>query len=67
MNIPAQLALNIELLFYDPASRRINYGARSTLVTHLLEQYWNSLPEDRRKRALAGPTDLILAHLNSDH
>lgn len=52
VSLPSELALNIELLFYDPSSRKPNYGARSALVTTLLQQYWENLPDERRARAL---------------
>ena len=52
VNIPIELALNIELLFYNPARRKFDYAARSILVTNLLRAYWDSLPEARKQEAL---------------
>jgi len=46
VSIPAELAMNIELLFCDPGRNKPDYGARSALVTHLLEQFW----EDRQRQ-----------------
>ena len=51
VSIPQALALDIELLFYDPVNHKPNYGARSVLITQLLTNYWNSLPEERKRKA----------------
>lgn len=62
ISIPQELALRIELLFYDPANRKPDYGARSALITELLKTYWDSLPIERREQALGvqakNPTNL---------
>lgn len=52
VSLPSDLALNIELLFYDPINKKPDYGARSALVTKLLRNYWDSLPEARKLEAL---------------
>lgn len=45
VSVPEELALNIELLFMMPGSRKPNYGARSALIVSLLEKFW----EDRNR------------------
>jgi hypothetical protein len=51
VSIPQNLALDIELLFYDPVNHKPDYGARSALITQLLSNYWASLPEERKLKA----------------
>lgn len=46
VSIPTELALNLELLFYDEQTKRVSYGDRSQLVTALLEEYWAKLQRD---------------------
>ena len=50
--VPEELALNVELMFYDENTKKLNYGARSRLVTSLLDQWYTQLPEEEKRKLL---------------
>jgi hypothetical protein len=54
VSVPAELALHIEYLLFDPSTQEPEYGARSRLVTKLLEAYWKSIPDAQRRKILLG-------------
>lgn len=43
---PEDVALKMEMKFYDPALKRVDYGARSTLLTALIERWLNEPHEE---------------------
>lgn len=56
ISIPVELALNIELLFCNAHGNKPDYGARSALVVHLLQTYWDNLDTERKLKAQRIPT-----------
>lgn len=56
ISLPPEVAASVEEELFDPVMGRATYGARSRLVTHLLDQ-WIS-----HRRELRGESDLRVGH-----
>jgi hypothetical protein len=53
--VPQELAVQIELQLADPLRDKPEYGARSQLVTYLLQEHVNRIHEQRQLK-LKGET-----------
>lgn len=51
--IPAALAAEIEMLFFDPIHGKPHYGKRSELITELLRAYLSQVKSGGRQSSLS--------------